>query len=83
VNDLACRFRDGADAPVGRGGSDSCVYFESTSTYHFVDSDSTLQFCGFVDGILRFRPGDTLVTVRLRDVDDNVGAPAQLIVRVP
>ncbi len=83
VNDLACRFRDGADAPVGRGGSDSCVYFESTSSYRFAATGSTLQFCGFVDGVMRFQPGDTLVTVRLRDVEGNVGPPAQLIVRVP
>jgi hypothetical protein len=83
VNDLACRFRDGTDAPLGRGSADSCVYFESTSTYRFVASGSTLQFCGFVDGVMRFPSGDTLVTVRLRDVEGNVGAPAQLIVRVP
>ena len=80
VNDLACRFLDGAGNPVGRGG-DACVLFPS-GEFHFVNPQTTLQFCGFIDRPLEFQPGDTLVTVQLRDTDGNLGPSAQIVVRV-
>jgi len=81
VNDLACRFLDGSGAPVGRSGSDSCVMFPS-GDFEFVNSMSTIQFCGFIDGLLNFPSGDTLVTARLRDVNGNAGPPAQIVIRI-
>jgi hypothetical protein len=81
VNDLACRFRDGGDEPRGRAQSDACVLFESGG-FGFVQPDTTVQFCAFVDRAWEFSPGDTLLTVRVRDTNGSVSAVAQLIVRV-
>ncbi len=83
INDLACRFRDGLGQPMGISASDDgCVKIEPTEDYGFVDSESEVQFCGFVSAILAFPQGDTLLTVRLRDQAGNVGAPARMIIRV-
>jgi hypothetical protein len=80
-NDLSCRFLNGSDAPVARNRDEGCVLFPS-GDLQFVRSSSTVQFCGFVTGVIEFPLGDTLVTVRLRDIDGNPGVPAQMIVRV-
>jgi hypothetical protein len=80
INDLACRFLDGGGAPLGRGKTESCVVFDS-GDYHFVNTNSTLQFCGFMDQPLQFPSGDTLVTARLRDILGNVGPQAQIVIR--
>ncbi|HXQ22168.1 MAG TPA: dockerin type I repeat-containing protein [Candidatus Acidoferrales bacterium] len=80
VNDLACRFLDGSGAPTGRT-SDSCVLFP-TGDYEFVNPMTTIQFCGVIDQVLSFPPGDTVVTARLRDVNGNAGPPAQIVIRV-
>lgn len=83
INDLACRFRDGQGETMGVDfPGDSCVKIEPTEDYDFVDGDSEVQFCGFVSAILSFPRGDTLLTVRVRDVAGNVGAPARMIIRV-
>jgi hypothetical protein len=82
INDLACRFVDGTGKPgPRRNPSDSCVMF-ATGDFGFVDSNTTIQFCGFVTGVMEFPVGDTTVTVRLRDTGGNPGPTAQLIVRV-
>ncbi len=81
VNDLGCRFVDGNGQPVGRKDTEACVQF-STGDTGFVSDQSRIQFCGLMTGVLQFPPGDTLVTVRLRDVDGNVGPIAQMVVRV-
>jgi hypothetical protein len=82
VNDLACRFLDGSGKPgPRRNPDDSCVMFASGES-GFVGQNSTIQFCGFVNGFMEFPPGDTLVTVRLRDEGGNPGPIAQLVVRV-
>jgi hypothetical protein len=81
VNDLSCRFVNGADIPVARTRDEACVLFPS-GDFHFVDMDSTVEFCGFVTRVMEFPPGDTLVTVRLRDQDGNPGPPAQIVLRV-
>ena len=66
---------------MSRSVNDACVLF-STGEFDFVSPQSTAQFCGFIPQILTFPPGDTVVTVRLRDVAGNVGAPAQLVIRI-
>ncbi|GIW44140.1 MAG: hypothetical protein KatS3mg077_1422 [Candidatus Binatia bacterium] len=81
VNDLACRFRDGGDEPRGRAQSDACVLFENGG-FGFVQPDTTVQFCAFVDRAWEFSPGDTMLTVRVRDTNATVSAVAQMIVRV-
>ena len=83
VNDLACRFRDGAgNTSAITSRNDGCVKFLPTEDYGFVGSTSTTQFCGFITGVVIFPPDDTTVTVRLRDVDGNPGVAAQLVIRV-
>lgn len=84
ANDLGCRFLDGSGNPVGRrSADDSCVQTPPDSgTFRFAAATSTIQFCGLVDSLLTFPPGDTLVTVRLRDQFGNVGRDARMIVRI-
>jgi hypothetical protein len=82
VNDLGCRFRDGSGVPVGRTMNEPCTRIPPTDDYSFVNPDSTIQFCGFIDSLLVFPPGDTVVTARLRDRDGNPGAPAQLVIHI-
>jgi len=81
VNDLACRFVDGSGHPLGRGPSEGCILF-SGGDQGFVDSSSTIQFCGAVGRALAFPSGDTTVTARLLDVNGTAGAMAQLVVHV-
>jgi hypothetical protein len=80
-NDLSCRFLNGSDVAVARNRDEACVLVPS-GDFQFVNSGSTVQFCGFVTGVMEFSPGDTLVTVRLRDVSGNPGVPAQMVVRI-
>lgn len=82
INDFACRFVDGQGNPEARTSpQDSCVAFAS-GDFAFADEDSTTQYCGAINVPLAFPAGDTVVTVRLRDVDGNIGEQKQLIVRV-
>ena len=81
VNDLGCRFVDGNGLPVARKETEACVQFP-TGEHGFVSDQSTTQFCGLMTSALQFPPGDTLVTVRLRDTSGNVGPIAQIVVRV-
>lgn len=83
LNDLGCRFIDGGGEKVGRqcGDSTACVLGED-GIFGCATADATIQFCGFVGQALTFPSGDTLVTVRVRDVQGNFGQPRQLLVRV-
>lgn len=81
LNDLGCRFLDGAGQPRARNRNDACV-LRADGGFDFVDPSSTVQFCGFVDVPIRFPSGDTLVTVRLRDTAGNVGAAARILIRI-
>ncbi len=76
INDLACRFKIIAGQP-----DDACTRF-ADAVDHFVDPTTTLQFCSQVDQPFAFQGGDTVVTVRLRDVAGNVSADAQLIMHI-
>jgi len=81
ANDLGCRFNDGQGHPTGVDQSSACVLF-STGEYHFVNVTSTIQFCGFVTGVLVFPAGDTVVTARVRDQSGNIGPQAQIVIRI-
>jgi hypothetical protein len=81
MNDLGCRFLNGLGNPGGRGATEACTQF-SDGSFRFVNSTSTLQFCGQIGRPFRFPPGDTLVSVRLRDDRGNHGPVARLIVRL-
>jgi hypothetical protein len=83
INDLACRFIDGGGEKVGRqcGDNTACV-LGTDGIFGCVSGDATVQFCGFIGQPLTFPSGDTLVSVRVRDVRGNFGVTRQLIVRV-
>lgn len=83
LNDLGCRFIDGSGERVGRqcGESTACVLGED-GIFGCASGDATIQFCGFIGQALTFPAGDTLVTVRVRDVQGNFGPARQLLVRV-
>jgi hypothetical protein len=83
LNDLACRFIDGAGNKIGRpcGDSTACV-LGLDGEFGCVAPDTQVQFCGFISQVLSFPQGDTLVTVRVADVRGALGPPAQLIVRI-
>jgi len=82
VNDLSCRFRDGQGFPLGVSPADACVKMEPSAEYGYVNPESTLEFCGFITNPLAFQPGDTVITVRLRDVECNPGPPARMVIRI-
>jgi hypothetical protein len=83
INDLGCRFDDGAGNPRGRtcSSENACVLFD-TGDSGCVGAGSALQFCGQISGTLQLPAGDTLFLVRLRDTIGNVGEPARIILRV-
>lgn len=85
LNDLGCRFLNGAGQPLGRACSDkfACIRFQD-GRFGCVSQSipAPRQFCGQISQNLAFPTGDTLVTARVRDVAGNLGPQAQLIVRV-
>ncbi len=83
LNDFGCRFVDGKERQEGRRCDEesACLWLEDTH-HGCVLPTTRLQFCGLISQNLAFRPGDTLVTVRVRDTSGNLGPPAQLIVRI-
>ena len=81
MNDFACRFLDGSGLPEGRGQSaDACTRFRD-GEYHFAGV-SRMQFCGTIAPPFAFPPGDTTVSVRLRDINGFPGPPASFVIRV-
>lgn len=86
LNDLGCRFVDGADRTQGRGCQEdqACIRFD-TGLFGCIDPRTATggrQFCAPIGTNLEFPIGDTFVTVRVRDTFGNLGPPAQLLVRV-
>jgi len=80
VNDFGCRFRDQDGNAAGRTAY-SCVLSDQ-GAYTFVDPTTTVQFCGYVNPPFQFPVGDTLLSVRVRDVAQNVSDQAHIVVRV-
>ena len=78
LNDLGCRFNF-------RSQPDACTKDPITETPGFVSSDSTSQFCtaGALGHELELPSGDTVLTVRWRDQNGNLGNPASLVIHVP
>ncbi len=79
LNDFACRFR--AHARTSEG---PCT-LDALGNERFLDNRTTVQFC-FEPPVgleTAFPPGDTVLTVRVRDVHGVLGDPVQIVVRVP
>lgn len=81
LNDLGCRFLDGAGQPRGRGRNDACI-LKPDGGFDFARSNSTIQFCGFIDVATRFPDGEVRLTIRLRDERGEVGPAVSMIVRI-
>lgn len=81
LNDLGCRFVDGAGNTQGRPCSEGCVLFPN-GEFGCAASEAEMQFCGRVAKSAEFPVGETLVTARVRDTQGNLGPAAQIIVRI-
>jgi hypothetical protein len=74
LNDLSCRFE---------------VFIESASActvtkygdFSFLNNESKVQYCMIVARAWNFPPGDTLVSVRVRDKEGNPGPVKKMILR--
>ena len=78
LNDLGCRFADNTTAP--------CTIIDASGINKLVMANSRAQYCTntVVGSELAFPPGDTLLTVQLRDYPaGNIGYPVSFVVRVP
>jgi hypothetical protein len=75
LNDLSCRFETFIE-------SNSSCTLKKNGDFSFVDpTNSKVQFCMVVARAWNFPDGDTLVSVRLRDVDGDPGPVTRFIVR--
>lgn len=75
--DFACRF----DRGVSVGSP--CTMKDASGEAKTIDPDASAQFCNLVPEKAKFPPGDSLLTVRLRDTFAVPGPTAQIVVRVP
>lgn len=73
--DFACRFEY---HPAGA----LCTSFGDLATQRYLGSGSILQFCDAISANAAFLPGESIVTVRLRDINGSTGPTAQIVVRV-
>src|SRR5207302_9910176 len=74
INDFACRFETFIE-------SDSSCTMSPNGDYAFMNKETTTQFCMLVAHAYAFPEGDTLLSVRLRDVDGNPGPVARMRLR--
>jgi hypothetical protein len=76
LNDFACRFDPfvGVSAP--------CTLVDATRDPKVVTPGAAVQFCDFVAANAAFPAGESVLTVKLRDVEKNTGPTAQIVVRV-
>lgn len=70
VNDFACRFT-----------AVPCTV-DDMGQPRFLVQSSTVQFCGEITTSIGFSAGDTLISLRLRNTDGQVGEVRQLVLRV-
>ena len=76
INDLACRFETFVR-------SDECCTQAKNGEYSFINKDSTTQFCMIVARAWAFPPGETLLSVRVRDSEGNPGPVKQMRILRP
>jgi len=81
LNDFGCRFIDGSGAPLGRNCSEACIKFDD-GDYHCKSDLTDAQFCAPIAMPMSFPDGDTLVSVRVRDAQQQLGSAAQIVVRI-
>ena len=74
INDLSCRFETFIESNA------SCT-LNQYGDFEFLNKASKVQFCMVVARSWQFQPGDTLVSVRLRDTDGNPGPVSRFVLR--
>lgn len=77
LTDFACRFDRGVSAAW------PCTMRDASGDAKPINDAATAQFCDLVPENAKFPPGDSVLTVRLRDNFANPGPTAQIVVRVP
>lgn len=78
MNDFACRFR-----VFNVAGP--CTKVDATQEPAFVTKNApvtTVQFCDQVSTLAAFPTGDTVVTVKVRDANGDLGPARQIVIRV-
>jgi hypothetical protein len=77
LNDFACRF-------VAHNRSDEACTLGSAGIERFVVLQSEVQFCfePVVGSEVAFPAGDTILTVRVRNIRGGLSDPAQIVIRV-
>jgi len=79
LQDFACRF---SVFTTGEGACTKDVFGNNNNVIPPPTPKGILQFCDTPDTTESFQSGDTLLTVRLRNVAGELGPTAQIIVRV-
>lgn len=80
LRDFACRFQVFNTNQVG-----PCTKVDPSQEARLITPNappSTVQFCDQVSSVAAFPPGDTILSVRVRDVEGNLGPLKQIVVRV-
>ncbi|HXQ21708.1 MAG TPA: hypothetical protein VN812_08540 [Candidatus Acidoferrales bacterium] len=75
LTNFACRFQAFA-------GDTRCTFVDDSGESSFVTPGSVIQFCDAVTTTAAFQPGDSVLTVQLRDTSGRVGPTAQIVIRV-
>jgi hypothetical protein len=84
LNDFACRFGV-FNVGAGSTATGPCTKVDATQDPQLVTRSAppgTVQFCDQVATVAAFPPGDSIVTVKVRDVNGNLGASKQIVIRV-
>lgn len=84
LNDFGCRF---GVFNVGSGSTATgpCTKVDATQDAQLVTRGAppgTVQFCDQVASVAAFPPGDSIVTVKVRDANGNLGPGKQIVIRV-
>jgi hypothetical protein len=83
VDDLGCRFNDGAGKNVGRRDPlNACTRSNQEFGFAFVDRTSKIQYCAQIASAWEFLDGETIVATRVKDVRGNFGATREIVVRI-
>lgn len=84
INDLGCRSEDGYGLPMGRRSSNPCTRIPPANDAAFVRSRGATQaqFCVPIARAWAFPEGDTVVAVRVRDIQGTTGAVREMVIRI-
>jgi hypothetical protein len=84
LNDFACRFGV-FNVGAGTNATGPCTKVDATQDPQLVTRGAppgTVQFCDQVASVAAFPPGESVVTVTVRDESGNLGPSKQIVIRV-